>query len=56
MLFRLDGIWLYMNHPERFEMGKDVQIMFNDTEVVTGEKGYETWWSKEYERRERDDL
>lgn len=56
MLFRLDGIRLYMNHPERFEMGKDVQIMFNDTEVVTGEKGYETWWSKEYERRERDDL
>jgi hypothetical protein len=25
-------------------------------DIVTGNKGYNAWWSKEYERREADDL
>ena len=34
----------------------DVQIRFNDSDIVTGGRGYNAWWSKEYERREADDL
>ena len=28
----------------------------NDKDIVTGNSGYNAWWSKEYERREADDL
>lgn len=56
MLFKLDGIRLYMNCPERFEIDENIQIMFNDTDIVVGKRGYELWWTKEYERREKDDL
>lgn len=56
LLFRLDNIRIYMDHPERFEIGEDVQIMMNDKELVVGKRGYELWWSKEYERRAEDDL
>lgn len=51
LLFRLDGIHIYMDYPERFEIGETVQIMINDEELVAGRTGYEMWWSKEYERR-----
>lgn len=34
----------------------DANIRFNDTDVVTGSAGYDAWWSKEYERREANDL
>lgn len=56
MLFRLDDIRLYMGFPERFEIGGDVRMMMNDTEIVVGKKGYEAWWNREYERRAADDL
>ncbi|WP_373216669.1 DUF4869 domain-containing protein [Ruminococcus sp. 5_1_39BFAA] len=56
LLFRLDGIHIYMDCPERFEIGKDTQIMINDKEIVVGKAGYEAWWSKEYKRRAEDDL
>lgn len=56
MLFKLDGIRLYMDCPERFEIDENIQIMFNDTDIVVGKRGYELWWTKEYERREKDDL
>ena len=56
LLFELDGIKLYMSHPERFEIGGDVEINFNGTETVMGKKGYEQWWSREYGRREQSDL
>ena len=26
-------------------------IIFNDTDVVYGDSGYGSWWSKEYKRR-----
>ena len=34
----------------------DVEICFNDADIVTGSKGYEHWWSREYKRRSLDDL
>lgn len=33
-----------------------MQIRFNNSDVVTGGRGYNAWWSKEYERREACDL
>ena len=56
MLFRLDGVRLYMGFPERFEIGGDVRMMMNDKEIVVGRQGYEAWWSREYERRAEHDL
>ena len=55
-LFTLDDIHIYMSHPERFQINDDVQICFNENEIVSGRSGYESWWSKEYERREENDL
>ena len=34
----------------------NTKIRFNGDEIVTGSAGYSAWWSKEYERREKDDL
>ena len=56
LLFALDDIRLYMNRPERFDIKEDVRIMINDRDLVVGKRGYELWWSSEYERRAKDDL
>ncbi len=56
LLFKLDNIHIYMDYPERFEIDKGVQILINEKEIVTGKKGYETWWHEEYKRRASDDL
>lgn len=56
LLFRLDGIHIFMDYPERFEINENVQIMFNDKEIVIGKNGYEKWWNKEYKRRSENDL
>lgn len=55
-LFAMDDIRLFMSRPSRIHMGDYKKICFNDREVVTGRKGYEHWWSKEYERRALDGL
>ena len=52
ILFSMDG----MSRPERIRIKEDMEICFNNTDKVTGRKGYEHWWSKEYERRDSDDL
>lgn len=54
LLFELEGIHIFMNHPERFAISDDTQIRFNDLETVTGRNGYEHWWSREYERRAKE--
>ena len=55
-IFMLDNIRIYMSHPERFRINDDVQICFNEDEIVKGRHGYESWWSQEYERREKNDI
>lgn len=56
ILFSMDGISLYMTRPERINIEDDIEICFNNTDIVMGRNGYEHWWSKEYERRDSDDL
>lgn len=56
IIFAMDDIKIYMSRPSLFEFPDNVEIRFNDGEVVVGSKGYNTWWSKEYARREVDDL
>ena len=56
ILFSMDSISLYMTRPERINIKDDVEICFNNTDIVMGRNGYEEWWSKEYERRDSDDL
>lgn len=56
MLFELDDIRLYMDRPERFHIKEDTQMMINDKELVVGKRGYESWWTQEYERRAEFDL
>ena len=56
IIFAMDNIKIYMSRPSFAEIPNDMQIRFNDADIVTGNAGYQTWWSKEYERREADDL
>lgn len=52
----MDNIKIYMSRPTLFDIPDDVQIRFNDSDIVTGGRGYNAWWGKEYERKEADDL
>ncbi|WP_288647005.1 DUF4869 domain-containing protein [uncultured Lactobacillus sp.] len=56
IIFTMDNIKIYMSRPTLVDIPDDVQIRFNNSDIVTGSKGYNVWWSKEYERREADDL
>ena len=56
IIFAMNNIRIYMSRPTLTEIPDDAQIRFNDSEVVTGSRGYNVWWSKEYERREAHDL
>lgn len=56
IIFTMDQIKIYMSRPTLTDVPDDAKIRFNDLDIVTGSKGYYAWWSKEYERREADDL
>lgn len=56
IIFAMDNIKIYMSRPSYAEIPDDMEIRFNDVDIVTGGTGYQTWWGKEYERREADDL
>ena len=56
IIFAMDNIKIYMSRPSFADIPDDAKIRFNDSDVVIGSKGYNAWWSKEYERREADDL
>ena len=56
VIFSMDNIKIYMSRPSLADIPDDAIIRFNDTDVVTGSAGYNAWWSKEYERREVNDL
>ena len=56
IIFTMDNIKIYMSRPTLFDIPDDVQIRFNESDIVTGRREYNAWWSKEYERREADDL
>lgn len=50
IIFTMDNIKIYMSRPTLVDIPDDVQIRFNNFDVVTGGRGYNAWWSKEYER------
>ena len=56
VIFAMDNIKIYMSRPSLADIPDDEIIRFNDTDVVMGGAGYNAWWSKEYERREANDL
>ena len=56
IIFTMNNIRIYMSRPTLTEIPDNAEIRFNDSEVVTGSRGYNAWWSKEYERREANDL
>lgn len=56
IIFSMDNIKIYMSRPSFADIPDDAEIRFNDADIVIGGKGYNTWWSKEYKRREADDL
>ncbi len=56
IIFAMDHIKIYMSRPSLFNIPDDAKIRFNDSDIVTGGRGYNAWWSKEYERRTTDDL
>ena len=56
ILFSMEKISLFMSRPERIHIRENVEICFNNTDVVMGYQGYEHLWSKEYARRDANDL
>ena len=56
IIFTMDNIKIYMSRPSFVDISDEVKIRFNGSDIVTGNTGYHNWWSKEYERREADDL
>jgi hypothetical protein len=56
IIFTMDNIKIYMSRPTLADISDDVKFRFNDTDIVTGSKGYNAWWGKEYERRAANDL
>lgn len=56
VIFSMDNIKIYMSRPTLADIPDDAEIRFNDKDIVIGSKGYNAWWSKEYERREANDL
>ena len=56
MIFQLDHIKIYMSRPSFVEIPDNAEIRFNEKDVVTGNAGYQTWWTREYERREKNEF
>ncbi len=56
MIFQMNGIKIYMSRPSFADIPDNAELRFNDSDVVMGSIGYNEWWSKEYKRREKDDL
>lgn len=56
MIFKMDNIKIYMSRPSFVDVSDNTKIRFNGNDIVTGSTGYNAWWSREYERREKDDL
>ena len=56
IIFAMENIKIYMSRPTLFYISYNAKIRFNNSDIVTGGRGYNAWWSKEYERREADDL
>ena len=56
MIFKMDNIKIYMSRPSFMDVSNDAKIRVNGNDIVTGSTGYNAWWSREYERREKDDL
>ena len=52
IIFTMDNIKIYMSRPTLFDIPDDVKIRFNGSDIVIGGRGYNAWWSKEYERRQ----
>ena len=55
-IFQMDNIKIYMSRPSFVNIPDNTKLRFNNGEIVIGNKGSHAWWSKEYERREQDDL
>ena len=41
---------IYMSSPSLADIPDDAKIRFNDSDVVIGSAGYNTWWGKERSR------
>ena len=56
VIFCMNDIKIYMSRPSFADIPNDAELRFNDDEIVIGSQGYNDWWSREYERREANDL
>ena len=56
IIFTMENIKIYMSRPTLFDIPDNAKIRFNNSDIVIGGRGYNASWSKEYERREADDL
>ena len=52
LIFQMNNIKIYMSRPSFVNIPRTTQIRFNEKDIVTGNKGYQQWWTREYKRRE----
>lgn len=56
IIFTMENIKIYMSRSTLLDIPDNAKIRFNNSDIVIGGRDYNAWWSKEYERRETDDL
>ena len=56
IIFSMDDIKIFMSRPTLAHIPETAVFRFNERDVVYGSKGYNSWWSGEYSRREADGL
>ena len=52
LIFQMNNIKIYMSRTSFVNIPRTTQIRFNEKDIVTGNKGYQQWWTREYKRRE----
>ena len=46
IIFAMDNIKIYMSRPSFADIPDNAKIRFNDSDVVIGSAGYNTWWGR----------
>ena len=46
IIFAMENIKIYMSRPTLFDIPDNAKIRFNNSDIVTGGRGYNAWWSR----------
>ena len=46
IIFAMENIKIYMSRPTLFDIPDNAKIRFNNSDIVTGGRGYNAWWRR----------